>query len=75
MRGLLIEFILLAVILFGVGAAMWKFALSKIPAVRVFLKLSDIEESDALAKEASSVDMGKAKDHKQVVTDFTKEKF
>ena len=75
MKGLLIEGILCLIILFGVGFSIWKFALSKIPTVRVFFKLSDIEEADVLAKEASSVDMGKAKDHKQVVTDFTKEKF
>jgi hypothetical protein len=71
---LAIEFIMLIVIILIVGFIIWKLALSKIPAIRMALKLSSIDEIDTLASDASKVDVGKVKQHKSLLNDFEKEK-
>ena len=75
MRMLTVEFLTILIVSVIVIVAAWKLILSKIPAVRVFFKMSDIAETHSLAGKASTVDMAKAKDHKTTVNDFTKEKF
>jgi hypothetical protein len=67
------EFIMLILIIFLVGFFMWKFALSKIPAIRMALKLSKIEEIDTLSEHASNVDIAKTKQRKSFLNDFEKE--
>jgi hypothetical protein len=67
------EFIMLVLIVCLVGFAIWKLALSKIPAVRVAMKLSKIDEIDKLANDASKVDIRKVKERKTLLNDFHKE--
>lgn len=67
------EFIMLALIIFMVAFLIWKLVLSKIPSVRMALKLSRIEEIDKLAEDASSVNVAKTKQRKQLLNDFEKE--
>lgn len=69
------ELLLIAMVCAGVIIAIWKLVISKIPAVRVFLKKQAVNETSILADAASTVDMAKAKDHKEIVETFTKEKF
>jgi hypothetical protein len=71
----MIEFLTVLIISVLMLVAIWKLILSKIPAIRVLFKLSDIEETHSLADKASTVDMAKAKDHKTIVNNFTKENF
>jgi hypothetical protein len=71
---LAIEFIMLVMIVLVVGFIVWKFALSKIPAVRIALKLSNIKEIDTLSNDASKIDVTKVKQHKSLLNDFEKEK-
>ena len=73
MGKLAIEVMLIFIVCFGVFAAIWKLILSKIPAVRVLLKLQAIEETEELAKAADSVDIGEARKKKKIVEKFTKE--
>jgi hypothetical protein len=74
MRMLMIEGLTILIVSAIVIVAAWKLILSKIPAIRVFFKMSDIAETHSLAGKASAVDMAKAKDHKTIINDFTKEK-
>lgn len=67
------EFIVLVLVIFLVGFAIWHFALSKVPAIRVALKLSNIQEIDKLASDASKVDVNKVKQQKTLLKDFDKE--
>lgn len=67
------EFIILVLIIMIVCFAIWKLVLSKVPAVRMALKISKIKEIDTLASNASNIDIGKTKQRKSLLTDFEKE--
>jgi hypothetical protein len=67
------EFLVLVLVICLVGFVIWKLALSKIPAIRMALKLSKIEEIDSLSSDASNVDVGKVKQRKHLLTEFEKE--
>lgn len=67
------EFIMLVVIIFLVGFVIWHFALSKVPAIRMALKLSSIKEINTLSEHASNVDVSKTKQRKSFLNEFEKE--
>jgi len=67
------EFIVLILVISLVGFAIWHFALSKIPAIRIAFKLSNIVEIDKLSSDVSKVDVAKTKQHKSFLNDFEKE--
>ena len=75
MRMLAIEFIVVVLVSIAVLTVAWKLVISKIPAVRVMFKLSDVKEINILSEKASTVDVGKTKNRKQVIDNLTKEKF
>ena len=71
---LAIEFIIVVLAAIAICAIAWNLVISKIPFIRVMLKLSDVNEINTLSEKASTVDIGKTKDRKQTIKNLTKEK-
>lgn len=67
------EFIMLIMVIFLVGFFIWTLVLSKVPAIRMALKLSKIKEVDTLSEHVSKVDVAKTKQRKTLLNEFEKE--